>query len=293
MIPKELLQKIRRIEITTKRVVDSLLSGGYHSAFKGRGMEFSEVREYVEGDDVRSIDWNVTARMGAPYVKKHVEEREMTVMLMVDASASGSFGSVNKFKGETGVELCALLAFSAIKNNDRVGLIIFSSDVERYIPPQKGRNHVLYVIRELLYFKPEKSGTDINNALRYLNRVQTKKAVVFLVSDFFSPPFETALRVSARRHDLIACSISDPREEEFPDVGLVELEDSETGETMLVDSGSVAFRKHYAATMQVRRENVSSMFKTNGVDEIAVSTRTEYVDALAKFFRKRERMLER
>ncbi|MBN1579018.1 MAG: DUF58 domain-containing protein [Chitinispirillaceae bacterium] len=293
MIPKELIQKVRRIEITTKRVVDSLLSGGYHSAFKGKGMEFSEVRGYVDGDDIRSIDWNVTARMGTPYVKKHIEEREMTVMLMVDASASGSFGTVNKFKGEIGVELCALLAFSAIKNNDRVGLIIFSSEVERYIPPQKGRNHVLYVIRELLYFKPQHPGTDIDKALQFLNRVQTKKAVVFLVSDFMAPPFETALRISGRRHDLIACPVSDPREMEFPDVGLVELEDAESGATMLVDSGSAAFRNHYAKTMRARREKASSIFKSNGIDEIPISTGSEYVDELVKFFRKRERMLGR
>lgn len=293
MIPKELIQKVRRIEITTKRVVDSLLSGGYHSAFKGKGMEFSEVRNYVDGDDIRAIDWNVTARMGTPYVKKHIEEREMTVMLMVDASASGSFGTVNKFKGEIGVELCALLAFSAIKNNDRVGLIIFSSEVELYIPPQKGRNHVLYVIRELLFFKPQYPGTDINKALQFLNRVQTKKAVVFLVSDFMAPPFETALRVSGRRHDLIACTVSDPRETEFSDVGLVELEDAESGATVLVDSGSAAFRTYYAKTMQSRREKTASIFKSNGIDEIAVSTEREYVDALVKFFRKRERMLRR
>lgn len=293
MIPKELIQKVRRIEITTKRMVDSVLSGGYHSAFKGKGMEFSEVRDYVEGDDIRTIDWNVTARMGAPYVKKHIEERELTVMLMVDASASGSFGTVNKFKGEVAVELCALLAFSAIKNNDRVGLIIFSSDIERYIPPQKGRNHVLYVIRELLYFEPRHTGTDIDKALSYLNRVQTKKAVVFLVSDFISPSFENALRVSSRRHDLIACPVSDPREAEFPDVGLVELEDAESGETVLVDSGSAAFRSYYAKKMRAGREKTASLFSSNGIDEIAISTETEYVDALVKFFRKRERMLRR
>ncbi len=293
MIPKELIQKVRRIEITTRRVVDSLLSGGYHSAFKGRGMEFSEVREYAEGDDVRSVDWNVTARMGSPYVKKHIEERELTVMLMVDASASGSFGTINKFKGEVAVELCALLAFSAIKNNDRVGLIIFSSEVERYIPPQKGRNHVLYVIRELLYFKPEHSGTDIDKALSYLNRVQTKKAVVFLVSDFISPPFEAALRVSARRHDLVACPVSDPRENLFPNVGLVELEDAERGQTILVDSGSSAFRNQYARTAYARKERITALFQSNGVDQIAISTETEYVDELIKFFRKREKRLER
>jgi uncharacterized protein (DUF58 family) len=251
------------------------------------------VRDYVDGDDIRSIDWNVTARMGSPYVKKHIEERELTVMLMVDASASGSFGTVDKFKGEIGVELSALLAFSAIKNNDRVGLIIFSSEVERYIPPQKGRNHVLYVIRELLYSKPKHTGTDIDKALEYLNRVQTKKAVVFLVSDFMAPPFDKALRVSARRHDLIACSISDPRERSFPDVGLVELEDAERGGTVLIDSGSTQFRAQYEKMMRQRRDAVATLFKTNGVDEIAVSTETEYVEPLVKFFRKRERMLQR
>lgn len=293
MIPVELIQKVRRIEISTKRVVDSLLSGGYHSAFKGKGMEFSEVRDYVDGDDIRAIDWNVTARMGSPYVKKHVEERELTVMLMVDASASGSFGTVNKFKGEIAVELCALLAFSAIKNSDRVGLIIFSSEIERYIPPQKGRNHVLHVIREMLYFKPEHTGTDIDRALGFLNRVQTKKAVVFLVSDFISPPFENALRVSSHRHDLIACSISDPREMTFPDAGLVELEDAETGEMVLVDSGSAVFRNHYRETMQQRRDAMSVLFRSNGIDEIAITTETEYIEPIIRFFRKRERMLAR
>ncbi len=290
MIPKEVLQKVRRIEIKTKRVVDSILSGEYHSAFKGKGMEFAEVRNYVEGDDIRHIDWNVTARMGGPYVKKHQEERELTVMLMVDASASGSFGSVNKFKGETGVELCALLAFSAIKNNDRVGLIIFTSEVELYIPPQKGKNHVLHVIRELLYFKPKGKKTDVAAALSFLNGVQTRKAVVFLVSDFFTPAFDAALRVSARRHDLIAVTINDPRENVFPDIGLVELEDAESGQTILVDSGSKEFRQLYKQRMEHRWSSISTLFKANGVDEIPVSTETEYVEPLVKFFKKRERM---
>jgi len=256
-------------------------------------MEFSEVREYVDGDDVRLIDWNVTARMRTPYLKKHIEERELTVMLMVDASASGSFGTVNKFKGEIAVELCALIAFSAIKNNDRVGLIVYSSEIEKYIPPQKGRNHVLYVIRELLYAKPKHRGTDIDKALQYLNRVQTKKAVVFMVSDFFAPSFEKALRVSSRKHDLIACSITDPRESEFTDAGLVELEDAETSATVLVDSGSAAFRAHYRRLMEARRAMVSALFRNNGIDEIPISTETEYVDPLVRFFRKRERMMRR
>lgn len=293
MIPKEVLQKVRHIEIKTKRIVDSIISGGYHSAFKGKGMEFSEVRGYIEGDDVRTIDWNVTARMGDPYVKKHVEERELTVMLMVDASASGNFGSVNKFKGEIAVELCALLAFSAIKNNDRVGLIIFTSDVELYIPPKKGKNHVLHVIRELLFFKPARSGTSITEALKFFNRVQTKKAVTFLVSDFFASPFDAALRIASKRHDLITITINDPREMIFPDSGLIELEDAETGATVLVDSGSKQFRMFYEQEMQKRHTTISNLFKTCGIDEIRISTETGYVDPLVHFFKKRERMLRR
>ncbi len=290
MIPREVLQQVRRIEIRTRSVVDSILSGEYHSVFKGRGMEFSEVRSYVEGDDIRAIDWNVTARMNGLYVKKHVEERELTVMLVVDASASGSFGSVNKFKGEMGAELCALLAFSAIKNNDRVGLIIFTSEVERYIPPQKGKNHVLRVIREMLYFEPKKRGTDIAGALSYLNRVQRRKAVVFLVSDFMAPPFAKSLRVSARRHDLVAITLRDPREHELPDIGLVELADAETGETRLIDSSSQKFRNLYKLAMDERTAAIAQAFKVNGVDEIPVSTGTDYIESLVKFFRRREKM---
>ena len=292
MIPKEVIQKVRRIEIKTKRVVDSILSGEYHSAFKGKGMEFSEVRSYSEGDDIRSIDWNVTARMGAPYIKKHTEERELSVMLMVDASASGSFGTVNKFKGEIAAELCALLAFSAIKNNDRVGLIIFTSDVEFYIPPQKGKNHVLHVIREMLFFKPSKKGTNISQALGFLNRVQTRRAVVFLVSDFFSADYSAALRISARKHDLIAVTINDPREKTFPNVGLIELEDTESGKTILVDSGSRTFRDMYAKEMSARYQAVQTQLRSTGVDEIHVSTETEYVEPLMRFFKKREKLLQ-
>jgi uncharacterized protein (DUF58 family) len=290
MIPKEVLQKVRRIEIKTKSVVDAVLSGEYHSVFKGKGMEFSEVRQYVEGDDIRSIDWNVTARMNSLYVKKHVEERELTVMLLVDASASGSFGTTNKFKGEMGVELCALLAFSAIKNNDRVGLIIFTSEVERYIPPQKGRNHVLRVIRELLYFKPRQKGTNVAEALSFLNRVQRRKAVVFLVSDFFSAPFVAPLRVTSHRHDLVAVSLRDPRDNAFPNVGLIELEDAETGKTVLVDSSSRVFRERYKKEMESRQKSVSQTFRVNGIDEIPVSTETDYVEPLVRFFKKRERV---
>jgi uncharacterized protein (DUF58 family) len=291
MIPKEVLQKVRRIEIRTRSIVESILSGEYQSVFKGRGMEFSEVRTYTEGDDVRSIDWNVTARMGQPYVKKHVEERELTVMLLVDASMSGHFGTVGRFKDEIGVELCALLAFSAIKNNDRVGLIIFTSEVEKYIPPKKGKNHVLRVIRELLYFRPKKSGTDIAAALSYLSRVLTKKSVVFCVSDFIAKGYEAAMRVAGRRHDLIAVTITDPREKELPDVGLVELIDPETGKAMLVDSRDKSLRAVFAAESGKRRIALRAFFRANGIDEIPVSTEADYVDPLVKFFRKREKML--
>ncbi|KMQ51812.1 hypothetical protein CHISP_1308 [Chitinispirillum alkaliphilum] len=289
MIPKEIIRKIRRIEIRTKSVVDSILSGGYHSAFKGRGMEFSEVRSYIEGDDIRNIDWNVTARYSEPYVKKHIEERELTVMLLVDASASGNFGSGDKFKGEMAVELCAMLAFSAIKNSDRVGLIIFSSQVERYIPPKKGKNHVLRVIRELLYYKPREKGTDVGEAITFLNRVQKRKAVIFLVSDFISPSFEKSLRVAATRHDLIAVNIKDPREEVLPAVGLIELEDAETGEIILLDTNDKSVRDTFEKENKQRREKLSSLLRSTGVDEIPVSTESDYVEPIISFFRKREK----
>ena len=290
MIPKEVLQKVRQIEIRTRRIVDSMLSGSYHSAFKGRGMEFSEVRPYIEGDDVRTIDWNVTARMGAPYIKKYIEERELTVMLVVDASASGDFGSIDKFKGEMAVELCSLLAFSAIRNNDRVGLVIFTSDVETYIPPRKGRNHVLRVIRELLYFRPKNRGTDIGNALKFLNRVQTRTSVVFLVSDFISAGFEKPLRVSAKRHDLVTISVSDPREEAIPQIGLVELEDAETGETTLFDTRNRKALEMYRRERSAHRAKLDDLFRSTGVDEIRVSTESGYVAPIVKFFRKREKL---
>ena len=290
MIPKEVLQKVRRIEIRTRSVVESILSGEYQSVFKGRGMEFSEVRTYTEGDDVRSIDWNVTARMGQPYVKKHVEERELTVMLVVDASSSGHFGSVARFKDEVAVELCALLAFSAIKNNDRVGLIIFTSDVEKYIPPKKGKNHVLRVIRELLYFRPEKRGTDIGAAIGFLNRVITKKSVVFLVSDFLNAGYEVPIRVASHRHDFVAITVTDPREKELPAVGLVELQDPETGAAMLVDSRDRNLRRAFASEAERRGRELSAFFRANGIDEIQISTGADYVDPLVRFFRKREKM---
>ena len=291
MIPKEILENVRRIEIKTQSIVNDILSGEYHSVFKGHGMEFSEVRTYAEGDDIRSIDWNVTARAGEPYVKKYVEERELTVMLVVDASASGNFGSIKQMKAEMAVELCALLAFSAIKNNDRVGLIIFTSEVEKYIPPKKGKKHVLRVIRELLYFKPQKTGTNINTAIEFLNKVQRKKSVVFFVSDFMASDYESPFRVASRRHDIIAVTITDPREHQLPDVGLIELKDPETNNTILVDSSSRTFRTRYELECKKRQSTLQTLLRSIGIDQIEISTETDYVDPLVRFFKKRERKM--
>ena len=288
-VPREILQKVRRIEIRTRSVVESVLSGTYHSAFKGRGMEFSEVREYTEGDDIRFIDWNVTARSGKLHVKKHVEERELTVMLVVDASASGNFGSAGKFKAEVGVELCALLAFSAIKNNDRVGLIIFTDTVEKYIPPKKGRNHVLRVIRELLFFEPQGRKTDIALALRFLNRVQRRRAVVFMVSDFFCADYSTPLRIASRRHDFVALGLQDRREREIPAMGLIDLLDPETGRTVCVNSSSRRWRRAFTAAAARRERERLAFFRTNRIDYIPLMTDADYIEPLVRFFRTRER----
>ncbi len=287
MIPKEILKKVRRIEIRTKHLVNSVFSGEYHSVFKGRGMEFAEVRNYQYGDDIRSIDWNVTARMSSPFVKRFSEERELTVMLAVDASSSGAFGTVDQMKGEVAVELCALLAFSAIKNNDRVGLLIFTDRVEKYIPPKKGRKHVLRVIRELLYFKPQAVKTDVKGALETLDRVLRRRAVVFLVSDFITEDFSRPLRVLGRKHDAIAVTVHDPRERELPPIGLIELQDAETGESILVDTSDPGFCEEFAGSWTEERRLLESTFRKAGVDWIDVPTDRPYVDALMGFFRKR------
>jgi len=289
MITKELAKKIRVLQITTRKVVNDILAGEYGSVFRGRGMEFDEVREYMPGDDIRSIDWNVTARTGHPYVKRFVEERELTVMFLVDLSASGAFGSVRKLKNEVAAELCALLAFSAVKNNDKVGLIVFTDRVEMFIPPKKGTKHVLRVIRELLDFKPRPASTDIGEALDYLGRVTTKRSVVFLVSDFQAEGFEKKMRVIGKRHDLIAVTIVDPREVRLPDVGLIELEDSETGETVLVDTSSIAVRKRYERLGREDQKRLEELFNSMGVDQIEVSTDKDYVPRLISFFRIREK----
>jgi len=291
MIPKEILKKVRRIEISTRGLVNDLFSGQYHSVFKGRGMNFSEVREYQYGDDIRTIDWNVTARMRHPYVKVFEEERELTVMLVVDASGSGEFGTQEQMKGEILAEICALLSFSAIKNNDKVGLIIFTDHVEKFVQPRKGRSHVLRVIRELLYFRPEHRKTDVSEALNFLSRVQRRRSVVFLASDFRSPDFEKSLRVTARRHDLVSIVIDDPREYELPPIGLVEFEDSETGERILLDTGSRQVRDHFSQAAFERKTNLRSLFRSVGVDSVEISTATPYVEPLIQFFKRRARRI--
>ncbi len=289
MNQSEILKKIKRIEIKTRHIINTVLAGEYHSVFKGRGMEFSEVREYQIGDDIRTIDWNVTARMGHPFIKKFDEERELTVIFVVDASSSGEFGTFRQLKSEIAVELCALLAFSAIKNNDRVGLIIFTNKIEKFILPRKGRNHVLRVIRELLYFKPEAVNTDVKVALDYLNKVITKKSVVFLVSDFLSGDYEKSMRIVNRHHDLIAVTITDPRELQIPDLGLIDLIDAETGEEITVDSGQTSFRDQFFKEGSLEKSKREKFFKMTGIDFVDIYTDRDYVEPLFKFFKKREK----
>jgi uncharacterized protein (DUF58 family) len=289
MIPRELAKKIRYIQIYTSKAVNDVLAGEYHSVFKGQGMEFEEVREYQIGDEVRSIDWNVTARMGEPFVKRFREERELTVLFAVDLSASGDFGSTDKLKNEVAAEICALLAFSAIKNNDKVGLVVFTDTVELFVPPAKGTSHVLRLIRDLLNFKPRQARTDIAAAIDYLGRVARKRAVVFLVSDFMESGFERSLRALGKRHDVIAVSIADPVELRMPDVGLVELEDAETGELIQIDTSSAAFRKRYQGLGADRAGKLQEMFRGMDIDQIEILTGRDYVRDLVGFFRTRER----
>jgi uncharacterized protein (DUF58 family) len=287
MIPREILKKVRRIEIATRGLVNEVFSGEYHSVFKGRGMNFAEVREYQYGDDIRSIDWNVTARAGSPFIKVFEEERELTVMLVVDVSASSDFGTLERMKGEIAVELCAVLAFSAIKNNDKVGLIIFSDRIEKFVPPRKGKQHVLRVLRELLYFEPEGRGTDIAAALEYLTRVVRRRAVVFLVSDFLSEEFVKDLSVAGRRHDVIAVQMSDRRELELPPIGFVEFEDAESGERALVNTSDRRFRAAFQESALRTRNRLEEIFRKTKVDVIEVRTGQPYVEPLMQFFRQR------
>ncbi|MFO0794813.1 MAG: DUF58 domain-containing protein [Candidatus Brocadiaceae bacterium] len=289
MIPKEILKKIQQIEIHTRRLVNEAFVGEYHSVFKGRGMEFDEVREYQPGDEIRTIDWNVTARMGRPFIKRYVEERELTVMLLVDMSASGNFGSIRHLKNEVAAEICAILAFSAIKNNDKVGLIMFTDRVEKFIPPKKGTKHVLRVIRELLYSKPTGKGTSISIALEYLNRICHRKAICFVVSDFIDHNYEHALRIANKKHDIIAVTVVDPRECELPNVGLIELKDAETGEIRLVDTANPRVRKEFHIFHNQQRQERTRLFRSMGVDEITVNTGRHYVEPIVRFFRMREK----
>ncbi len=287
MIPREILKQVRRVEIATRGLVNEVFSGEYHSVFKGRGMNFAEVRAYQYGDDIRSIDWNVTARTGTPFVKVFDEERELTVMLVVDVSASGDFGSRSRMKGEVAVEICAVLAFSAITNNDKVGLIIFSDRIEKFVPPRKGRRHGLRVLRELLYFQPEGRGTDVAGALGYLARVVRRRAVVFVVSDFFDTGYQKALAVAGRRHDTIVIRMGDPRERELPAVGYIELEDAETGEQLTVNVSDPAFREAFDHDVTETRTTLEREFRKTGIDVIEVSTDRPYADRLMRFFRQR------
>lgn len=289
MIPKELLRKVRQIQIRTSRVVNDVFAGQYHTVFRGRGMEFEEVCPYQIGDDVRLIDWNVSARYGEPFIKKFREERELTVMLVVDASRSGLFGSGRQFKLDVAAELCAVLALSAIRSNDKVGLILFTNRVEKYVPAKKGTQHVLRIIRELLYHEPEGRGTDIAEALGFLNRVTVRKSVCFLVSDFLAEDYESALRVARRRHDLIPVVITDPRELELPAAGFIELEDAETGEFVLIDTSSARLRRRFAADRRAAVEERETMFRKMDTDTIDIRTDQPYVEPLVRFFRKRER----
>jgi uncharacterized protein (DUF58 family) len=291
MIPKEILKKVKRIEITTRGLVNEVFSGEYHSVFKGRGMEFAEVREYQVGDDIRNIDWNVTARSENPYVKVFDEERELTVMLMVDVSSSGNFGTTSQMKGEVAAELCAVLAFSAIKNNDKVGLMIFSDKIEKFIPPRKGKQHVLRVIREILYFKPEDSRTDLNIALEYLSRVIKRRSIVFLISDFLTEDYEKSLQIANKKHDIIAIDIIDPREVEIPSIGLLELEDAETGETIMIDTSNPAVRGSFYSQTKEERESREKYFKSIGVDNINIYTDKSYVEPITKFFKMRAKRM--
>ena len=301
MLSPELIRTIRRIEIRTRHLVNDSFAGEYQAIFKGRGMEFDEVREYQPGDEVRSIDWNVTARMGEPFVKRYVEERELTVMLAVDASRSGRFGTADRFKRELAAELGAVLAFSAVTNNDKVGLLAFTDQVELHIPPRKGRRHVLRLIRDLVAFEPGGRATDVTMALDRLNHTLKRRAIIFLVSDFLLPygevgsydVYERALLVTNRRHDLVAIAITDPRETAWPDVGLVALEDAETGERLCVDSGEARWRQAYALQASRRRAARDATFARGQVDHIDVTVGEDDVEPLLQFFKARARRWRR
>ena len=287
METSELLQKVRKIEIKTKGLSKHIFSGEYHSAFKGRGMSFSEVRNYQYGDDVRNIDWNVTARTGEPHVKIFEEERELTVMLLVDVSRSAFFGTLRQFKSEIITEICALLAFSAITNNDKVGLVLFTDQVELFIPPKKGKQHILRIIRELLDFQPSGRGTNLSRTLEYFQNLIKKRSICFVLSDFLTRGYEDALRLAARRHDVVGVRVTDAREASLPDVGLIRVQDAETGQLDWLDTSSAAVRERYESWYQENYQYFRSTFLRSGADVVDLKTHESYVNALLAFFQKR------
>ena len=293
MISADVLKQIRQIQIHTSSLVNEALVGEYHSIFKGVGIEFEEVREYQPGDEIRMIDWNVTARMGRPFIKRFVEERELTVMLLVDVSASENFGSVKYLKNKVAIEICSLLAFSAIKNNDKVGVIMFTDKIEKFIPPKKGAKHVFKVIRELLCSKPSGKGTNIAMALDYLNKIASRKTITFIVSDFIAEEngYARSLRTANKKHDVIAVNIIDPREQELPNVGFIELKDAESGEIIITDTSNSSARKEYSMMALRQKEERSQLFRSTGVDEVVVNTQKNYVEPIIRFFRIREKRI--
>ncbi len=289
--PAEILKKIRALEIKTKGLVQTVFAGDYHSVFKGRGMNFDEVREYQPGDEIRAIDWNVTARLGTAFVKKFTEERELTVLLVVDVSASGNFGSVSQSKRELAAEVACLIAFSAIRNNDKVGLLLFTDSVELYIPAKKGRSHTLRLIREILFFEPQGRGTDPALALNYLNRVITRRAVVFFISDFQTGDFSRELTISGRRHDFIAVHVQDEREKVLPNVGIITLEDAETGEQIEINTADRSTRAHFSQLAEAQATDLTRTLRRNNIDTITLQTGRDYLPGLRSFFKQRERRM--
>ena len=287
MDTRELLKKVRKIEIKTKGLSKHIFSGEYHSAFKGRGMSFSEVRDYQYGDDVRNIDWNVTARTGDPHIKVFEEERELTLMLLVDVSPSCAFGTIDQFKNEVITEICAVLAFSAIQNNDKVGLILFAQEVELYIPPKKGRSHILRIIRELIHHQAQGTRTDLSNPLIYLNNVIKKRCIAFVLSDFITQGYEESLRIAAKRHDVIGFKIYDPHERQLPNAGLIHVEDKETGQRRLLDTSSRRLRDAYAARFESDHEDFKRTFARSKSDTLSLQSDASYINALHQFFKRR------
>jgi len=291
MIPKEVIKKIREIEIRTSQKVAEVFAGRYESVFKGKGMDFDEVREYQPGDEIRSIDWNVTARMGKPYIKRFVEERELSIILMLDASLSCKVGTRKRLKIDLAAEVCSVLAFSAISNNDKVGLVIFTDKIEKFVYPQKGTEHVLRIIRETLCFKPKGKQTDIANALQFLDKIVNHRAVCFIISDFFSPNYKKALSIANKKHDIIAVRMTDPIEERFSNVGIVQLQDAETGEDFLIDTSNKGLVDKYSTQAQKKLKQLEKMFTLASIDMISLYTDRPYIDPLVRFFRTREMRL--